>query len=271
MGTLSRVAAAFLLAFAGTSCGSVGVVGEAATDAGLADAGEAPPEIGLEDAPSSEADAEEDGAVTPIDSGSDDTLTSDTTPVAETSVEVDTGSVLDTAPVAGCGNGICEAGEACGGACASDCAGPSVYYVNPGESIQSAMDKAQAYARCISPTWPNHTLQDTLFGKVVLQPGVHTLAAPLATRAHVRIEATGAQVVRGAGSHIMYVDDNGGGGYKAPPYWTIVGGVWNANGGGGFSIVHTRKFVLWDMEIKDIGYTVVQFVAKAPAEPKLDL
>ena len=45
--------------------------------------------VGVGECEDGEADAEEDGAVTPIDSGSDDTLTSDTTPVAETSVEVD--------------------------------------------------------------------------------------------------------------------------------------------------------------------------------------
>lgn len=153
-----------------------------------------------------------------------------------------------------CGNGLCEAGESCGGNCAQDCAGPGTYYVDPGQSIQDAMNLAQAYAHCLSPTWPNDDLQDALFGKVIINPGTHVLGSPLATRAHVRIEAYGAEVVRGAGSHIMYVDDNGGGGYNAPRYWTIVGGVWNANGGGGFSIVHTRKFVLWDMEIKNIGY-----------------
>jgi len=135
-----------------------------------------------------------------------------------------------------------------------DCAPAGVYYVNPGESIQAAMDQAEAYAKCISPTWPNHTAADSLFGKVILNPGTHNLPAPLSTRAHVRIEAHGAEVVRANGSHIMYVDNNGGGSYNASPYWTIVGGVWNANGGGGFSIVHTRKFVLWDMEIKNIGY-----------------
>ncbi len=152
-----------------------------------------------------------------------------------------------------CGNGVCEAGESCGN-CAGDCAGPSVFFVNPGENIQAAMNQAEAYAKCISPTWPNHAAGDSLYGKVVLNPGVHSLPAPLATRAHIRIEAQGAEVVRAAGSHIMRVDNNGGGGYNAPPYWTIVGGVWNANGGGGFSVVHTRKFVLWDMEIKNIGY-----------------
>jgi len=158
------------------------------------------------------------------------------------------------APV--CGNGICEAGESCGGNCAKDCAGPGVFNVTPGESIQSAMDKAQAYAKCISPTWPNHSLKESLYGKVVLLAGTHQLSSPLKTRAHVRIEAPNATIVgAGSGKHLMQVDNNGGGGYQAPAvYWTIIGGDWNANGGGGFSIVHTLSFIMQDMEIKNIGY-----------------
>jgi hypothetical protein len=160
-------------------------------------------------------------------------------------------------PGPACGNGACETGESCG-SCPSDCGAcplPDTYSVNPGESIQAAMDQAQAYARSVSPTWPNHDRQDGLFGRVIIRPGTHVLGAPLQTRAHVRIEAAGAEIVGPGTTHLMQVDDNGGGGYNAPAtYWTVVGGVWNANGGGGFSIVHTRKFVLWDMEIKDIGY-----------------
>jgi len=117
------------------------------------------------------------------------------------------------------------------------------------------MDAARACAKSLSPTWPNHTLQDAHYARVVLNPGTHVLPAPLHTRGHVRIEASGAEIVGKPGNHLMNVDDNGGGGYNAPDtYWTIDGGVWNANGGGGFSIVHTRKFVLRNMEIKNIGY-----------------
>jgi hypothetical protein len=154
-----------------------------------------------------------------------------------------------------CGNGACEAGEdtdTCAGDC---CPVTDTVYVDPGESIQAAMDCAQTYARSHTAEWPDHTRGDALYGRVVINPGTHDLDAPLATRAHVRIEAYGAEIVNRSGAHIMHVDDNGGGGYNAPAtYWTIVGGVWNANGGGGFSIVHTRKFVLWDLEIRDIGY-----------------
>ena len=51
---------------------------------------------------------------------------------------------------------------------------------------------------------------------MILEPGTHDLHAPLATRAHVRIEAYGAEIVNRADSHLMHVDDNGGGGYDAP-------------------------------------------------------
>ncbi|MBN1771843.1 MAG: hypothetical protein JXB32_11310, partial [Deltaproteobacteria bacterium] len=154
-----------------------------------------------------------------------------------------------------CGNGACEAGESVGNCPGDCCPVTDTINVNPGESIQTAMDCAQSYARAHASGWPDHGRGDSLYGRVVLLPGAHYIDSPLCTRGHVRIEAGGATIVRRAGSHLMWVDDNGGGGYNAPAaYWTIVGGVWDANGGGGFSIVHTRKFVLWDLEIRNIGY-----------------
>ncbi|MBI3205198.1 MAG: hypothetical protein HYZ29_26905 [Myxococcales bacterium] len=166
------------------------------------------------------------------------------------------------APAAACGDGQCSGAETCS-SCAADCGSCSppvcppanTFFVKPGQSIQVAMDAARACAKSSSPTWPNHTAQDAHFAKVVLEPGVHQLSTALHTRGHVRIEAPGAEVRGLPGMHLMNVDDNGGGGYGAPDvYWTIDGGVWNANGGGGFSIVHTRKFVMRNLEIKNIGY-----------------
>jgi len=137
----------------------------------------------------------------------------------------------------------------------SVCPTDNTFYVSPGQSIQAAMDAARACAKSLTPTWPNHTLKDSLQARVVIAPGTHTLTAALHTRGHVRIEAAGAEIVGKPGIHLMDVDDNGGGGYNAPDtYWTIDGGVWNANGGGGFSIVHTRRFVMKNMEIENIGY-----------------
>lgn len=213
---------------------------------------------------------------------SDDAAAADAGAGGQTSKPLDAGlwsdgSAPDAAPssggVAGAGGaagapsaggaagvgGAAGAGAAAGAGGSPPAPGPcpadNTFYVDPGQSIQGAMDAARACAQSLSPTWPNHAAQDSHFAKVVLKPGLHVLSTPLRTRAHVRIEAAGAEVRGKPGMHLMNVDDNGGGGYASPnTYWTIDGGVWNANGGGGFSIVHTRKFVLRNMEIKNIGY-----------------
>jgi hypothetical protein len=138
---------------------------------------------------------------------------------------------------------------------AGPCPVGNSFSVEPGQNIQAAMNAARACAQSLSPTWPNHALKDAHFATVVLKPGQHVLPGSLQTRAHVRIEAAGAEIVGKPGMHLMNVDENGGGGYASPnPYFSIHGGVWNANKGGGFSIVHTRGFALRNLEIKNIGY-----------------
>jgi hypothetical protein len=123
--------------------------------------------------------------------------------------------------------------------------------------IQSAMDRAHSWFMANKNARVNFDDVNSM-ACVILASGVtFTLDAALHYRRGVRLVAEGATVITGEAvtTHLIRPDNNGGGGYNNPHYdWQIIGGTWHGNDrAGGFSVVHTSRFRLNGLTIKNTG------------------